>query len=47
MGMMSNNGGGMWSGLVGPVVFVKDKNGKTIVRSKPVYKKEKLTPKRQ
>ena len=47
MGMMSNNGGGMWSGLVGPVVFVQDKNGKTIVRSKPVYKKKKLTPKRQ
>ena len=47
MGMMSNNDGGMWSGLVGPVVFVQDKNGKTIVRSKPVYKKKKLSPKRQ
>jgi len=45
--MMSNNDGGMWSGLVGPVVFVQDKNGKTIVRSKLVYKKKKLTPKRQ
>jgi len=45
--MMSNNNGGMLTGLVGSVVFVKGKNGEAIVRSKPVYKKKKLTPKRQ
>ena len=47
MGMMSNNNQGMLTGLVGSVVFVKGKNGEAIVRSKPVYKKKKLTPKRQ
>ena len=45
--MMSNNNQGMLTGLVGSVVFVKGKNGEAIVRSKPVYKKKKLTPKRQ
>lgn len=46
MGMMLTNNG-MLTGLVGQVVFVKGKNGEAIVRSKPVYKKKKLTSKRQ
>ena len=47
MGIMSNSNQGMLTGLVGSVVFVKGKNGEAIVRSKPVYKKKELTPKRQ
>lgn len=47
MGMMSNNDGGMWSGLVGSVVFVKGKNGEAIVRSRPMRNTIKPTPKKQ
>ena len=45
--MMSNNDGGMWSGLVGSVVFVKGKNGEAIVRSRPMRNTAKPTPKKQ
>lgn len=38
---------GMWSGLVGSVVFVKGKNGEAIVRSRPVRNTIKPTPKKQ
>ncbi|MFD2825878.1 DUF6266 family protein [Leeuwenhoekiella polynyae] len=47
MGQFIENQIGMISGAVGPVVFVKESNGKTILRSKPTPSKKPISAKQQ